>query len=109
MNSRSNRIMMISTHGYVAGEPEFGRPDTGGQVRYVLELSKCLSDATSMFAGGVLERLKHWLQQPPKQRSAGSQRRSKRCSQVCRELAAPDGPQKQRNWLPEANFPWMLL
>ena len=36
------RIMMISTHGYVGAEPEFGKPDTGGQVVYVLELSKCL-------------------------------------------------------------------
>ena len=36
------RIMMISTHGYVSAEPELGRPDTGGQVVYVLELSKCL-------------------------------------------------------------------
>jgi mannosylfructose-phosphate synthase len=35
--------MMISTHGYVAAEPEFGKPDTGGQVVYVLELSKCLA------------------------------------------------------------------
>jgi mannosylfructose-phosphate synthase len=35
--------MMISTHGYVSGEPEFGKPDTGGQVVYVLELSKCLA------------------------------------------------------------------
>jgi len=32
--------MMISTHGYVASEAEFGKPDTGGQVVYVLELSK---------------------------------------------------------------------
>ena len=40
---RSNRIMMISTHGYVSAEPEFGKPDTGGQVAYVLELSKCLA------------------------------------------------------------------
>jgi len=37
------RIMMISTHGYVAAEPELGKPDTGGQVVYVLELSKCLA------------------------------------------------------------------
>lgn len=36
-------IMMISTHGYVAAEPELGRPDTGGQVVYVLELSKALA------------------------------------------------------------------
>jgi mannosylfructose-phosphate synthase len=38
-----DRIMMISTHGYVATNPEFGMPDTGGQVVYVLELSKCLA------------------------------------------------------------------
>jgi len=41
--STTNRIMMISTHGYVAAEPEFGKPDTGGQVVYVLELAKCLA------------------------------------------------------------------
>lgn len=37
------RIAMISTHGYVAASPELGRPDTGGQVVYVLELSKALA------------------------------------------------------------------
>ncbi|MGH2475897.1 MAG: glycosyltransferase [Candidatus Limnocylindrales bacterium] len=37
------RIMMISTHGYVSGQPEFGRPDTGGQVVYVLRLAECLA------------------------------------------------------------------
>ncbi len=37
------RVMMISTHGYVSATPEFGKPDTGGQVVYVLELSKCLA------------------------------------------------------------------
>jgi len=37
------RILMISTHGYVSAAPEFGKPDTGGQVVYVLELSKCLA------------------------------------------------------------------
>jgi mannosylfructose-phosphate synthase len=42
-NQSLDRIMMISTHGYVAAEPEFGKPDTGGQVVYVLELSKCLA------------------------------------------------------------------
>lgn len=41
--SRPKRIMMISTHGYVSAEPEFGKPDTGGQVVYVLELSKCFA------------------------------------------------------------------
>lgn len=40
---RKERIMMISTHGYVSAFPEFGKPDTGGQVVYVLELSKCLA------------------------------------------------------------------
>lgn len=42
MAVKSRRIMMISTHGYVAAEPELGRSDTGGQVVYVLELSRCL-------------------------------------------------------------------
>lgn len=37
------RILMISTHGYVAAQPELGKPDTGGQVVYVLELSRCLA------------------------------------------------------------------
>lgn len=39
----SKRILMISTHGYVAAHPELGKPDTGGQVVYVLELSKSLA------------------------------------------------------------------
>lgn len=33
-------ILMISTHGYVGAEPELGKPDTGGQVVFVLELAK---------------------------------------------------------------------
>lgn len=37
------RIMMVSTHGYVAADPELGHPDTGGQVVYVLELSRSLA------------------------------------------------------------------
>jgi len=41
-NEPSTRIMMVSTHGYVASEPPLGAPDTGGQVVYVLELSKKL-------------------------------------------------------------------
>ena len=40
---KPQRIAMISTHGYVSATPEFGKPDTGGQVVYVLELSKCLA------------------------------------------------------------------
>lgn len=34
---------MISTHGYVAANPPLGMPDTGGQVVYVIELSKKLA------------------------------------------------------------------
>ncbi len=37
------RIAMISTHGYVASHPPLGAADTGGQVVYVLELSKKLA------------------------------------------------------------------
>jgi len=39
----AERIAMVSTHGYVAAEPPLGMPDTGGQVVYVLELSKKLA------------------------------------------------------------------
>jgi len=39
----SNSILMLSIHGYVDAEPELGRPDTGGQVVYVLELAKRFS------------------------------------------------------------------
>jgi mannosylfructose-phosphate synthase len=42
MDSRK-RIAMVSTHGYVSADVEFGKPDTGGQVVFVLELSKCLA------------------------------------------------------------------
>jgi mannosylfructose-phosphate synthase len=43
MNKNINSILMISSHGYVAAEPELGKPDTGGQVVYVLELAKRFS------------------------------------------------------------------
>jgi mannosylfructose-phosphate synthase len=36
-------ILMISLHGYVGAEPELGKPDTGGQVVYVLELAERFS------------------------------------------------------------------
>lgn len=39
-----HRIAMISTHGYVAAEPPLGAADTGGQVVFVLELSKKLAE-----------------------------------------------------------------
>lgn len=37
------RIAMVSTHGYVGAAPPLGAIDTGGQVVYVLELSKKLA------------------------------------------------------------------
>ena len=37
------RIGMVSTHGYVAAQPPLGAADTGGQVVYVIELSKKLA------------------------------------------------------------------
>ncbi len=39
-HTRPRRIAMVSTHGYVAANPPLGAADTGGQVVYVLELSK---------------------------------------------------------------------
>ncbi len=42
MSARSHRIMMISTHGYVSAEPELGKPDTGGQVVYILDQVRAL-------------------------------------------------------------------
>lgn len=37
------RILMISTHGYFEGNPSFGRADTGGQIVFVIELSKAMA------------------------------------------------------------------
>ena len=42
-DSKLPRIAMVSTHGYVAANPPLGAADTGGQVVYVLELSKKLA------------------------------------------------------------------
>lgn len=42
-NAFVGSILMPSVHGYVAAEPELGRPDTGGQVTFVLELAKCFA------------------------------------------------------------------
>ncbi len=38
------RIAMISTHGFVGASPSLGAADTGGQVVYVIELSKKLAE-----------------------------------------------------------------
>lgn len=40
MSKHIGSLLMISLHGYVAGAPELGKPDTGGQVVFVLELAK---------------------------------------------------------------------
>jgi mannosylfructose-phosphate synthase len=37
------RIALISTHGYVAANPPLGAADTGGQVVYVLEMARKLT------------------------------------------------------------------
>ncbi|RYD62823.1 MAG: hypothetical protein EOP84_34220, partial [Verrucomicrobiaceae bacterium] len=42
-STKPRRIAMVSTHGYVAANPPLGAADTGGQVVYVLELSKTLA------------------------------------------------------------------
>jgi len=36
-------ILMISVHGYVGADVEMGKPDTGGQVVFVLQLAKRFS------------------------------------------------------------------
>ena len=43
MTTRYQRIAMLSTHGYFDPKPLLGETDTGGQVLYVLELSKALA------------------------------------------------------------------
>jgi mannosylfructose-phosphate synthase len=43
MKNGFKHIAMLSTHGYFDPKPLLGETDTGGQVLYVLELSKALS------------------------------------------------------------------
>ncbi len=40
----NTRILMMSLHGYVGATPELGLPDTGGQVVFVLQLAKQLTN-----------------------------------------------------------------
>ncbi|MFH1798187.1 MAG: glycosyltransferase [Candidatus Omnitrophota bacterium] len=42
-DKKIKRICMLSVHGYVDVHPTLGKTDTGGQVVYVLELSKALA------------------------------------------------------------------
>lgn len=37
---KQGSILMLSIHGYVASQPELSKPDTGGQVVFVLEMAK---------------------------------------------------------------------
>lgn len=41
---RPDRICMLSTHGYFDPVPQLGQTDTGGQVVYVLQLAKALTE-----------------------------------------------------------------
>jgi mannosylfructose-phosphate synthase len=59
--SPTGSIMMISTHGYLCAKPKYGETDTGGQVAYVLGLSKCL--ARSGYNVDILTR--RFENQPP--------------------------------------------
>lgn len=40
MAEHTQRTLMLSLHGYVGAEVELGKPDTGGQVVFVLELAR---------------------------------------------------------------------
>ncbi|CAN5258827.1 glycosyltransferase family 1 protein [soil metagenome] len=41
---RRGTLLVMSLHGYVGATPELGKPDTGGQVVFVLELSRHLAE-----------------------------------------------------------------
>ena len=43
MKKQIKKICMLTVHGYVDAKPTLGKTDTGGQVTYVLELSKALA------------------------------------------------------------------
>ena len=43
MKQQIKKICMLTVHGYVDPNPTLGKTDTGGQVTYVLELSKALA------------------------------------------------------------------
>ena len=42
-NNKVKNICMLSTHGYFDPVPELGKTDTGGQVLYLLQLARTLS------------------------------------------------------------------
>lgn len=41
---RRGTLLVMSLHGYVGANPQLGKPDTGGQVVFVLELSRHLAE-----------------------------------------------------------------
>ena len=43
MTSKIKNICMLSTHGYFDPIPELGKTDTGGQVLYILQLARAIS------------------------------------------------------------------
>jgi len=59
MNSSGLYIQLFSIHGLIRGEaPELGRDaDTGGQVKYVLELAKCLGEHPAVGQVDLVTRL----------------------------------------------------
>jgi sucrose-6F-phosphate phosphohydrolase len=68
--------------------------------------------AKSKFAGGVLEGLAYWLRQPEVQGSCETRHRSTLLPKALSVFAESGGKHEsgeERNWLPDANFPWTLL
>ncbi len=62
MKNEIKRIAMLSTHGYFDPVPVLGQTDTGGQVVYVLELAKSLSEN-----GVKVDIFTRWFDQSKKQ------------------------------------------
>jgi mannosylfructose-phosphate synthase len=62
MSKGKGRIAMLSTHGYFDPVPVLGQTDTGGQVVYVLELAKALSQL-----GWYVDIYTRWFDQGKKQ------------------------------------------
>ncbi|MBN1853787.1 MAG: glycosyltransferase, partial [Pirellulales bacterium] len=92
-------IQMISIHGLIRGENiEMGRDaDTGGQVRYVLELAKILSTYDQVEAVDLFTRLIR-----DKQVSSDYSRKIEQLSPKCRLVRLPCGGgkyhRKERLW-----------
>ena len=90
------RVMMISTHGYVSACPEFGKPDTGGQVAYVLELVEVPCP------DGLSRRHSH-----PPLRGSGSRRESLRTSAISCDSPAADESSFAKETLCDSIAEWV--